>query len=97
MDLFVPFVILLAFFWLTIGIMIARYAQQTFKGKPWKSTIREDPSVYGGGTGHGMHTGRAFGGDQRAENGGRVFGAYEKQRQRPIGLGQFGPGSVKGL
>jgi hypothetical protein len=96
MDLFIPFVIALAFFWLSIGIMIARYAQQTYKVKPWNSTVREDPRVYSGGMGHGMHTGRTFGGEEGESAGGRVFGAYEK-RQKPIGLGQFGSGGLKGL
>ena len=97
MDLFIPFVFLLALFWLTIGLMIARYAQQTFKGKPWNSTMGEGPSVCGNGLGHGRSMGSAFGGEQGSGNGGRVFNAYERQKQAPVGFGQFGSGGVKGF
>jgi hypothetical protein len=97
MDLFIPFMFLLALFWLTIGLMIARYAQQTFKGKPWKSTTSEGPNVFGNGIGHERPMGRTFGGDLGDGQGGRVFKAYERQQQAPVGLGNFGSGGIKGM
>jgi hypothetical protein len=97
MDLFIPFMFLLALFWLTIGLMIARYAQQNFKGKPWTSTTSESPNVFGNGIGHERPMGRTFGGDLGEGQGGRVFNAYERQKQAPVGLGNFGSGGVKGM
>ncbi|KAJ4340318.1 hypothetical protein N0V87_002610 [Didymella glomerata] len=37
MGLFLPFVLALAVFWLVIGVYLAKFLAQKYKGKPWNS------------------------------------------------------------
>jgi uncharacterized membrane protein YgcG len=98
MGLFVPFALALAVFWLIIGIMLAKFLAQKYKGKPWNSrnidsqfiygsSLSNDRSgqMYGGGYGNG---GRIGGG------GGGMDGGYGREN---IGMGQFGQGRFKGM
>ncbi|KAJ8112530.1 hypothetical protein OPT61_g5113 [Boeremia exigua] len=47
MALFIPFMLGLAVFWLVIGVMLAKFFAQKFKGKPWGTRTVDSQFVYG--------------------------------------------------
>ncbi|KAJ4982648.1 hypothetical protein SVAN01_11860 [Stagonosporopsis vannaccii] len=94
MALFVPFALALAVFWLVIGIMLAKFFAQKYKGKPWKSRSVDSSFLYGSALQNDrssqVHSGGYGYGGQRANVGGG-FG------REGIQMGQFGAGRVKGM
>lgn len=80
-------IILLAAFWLVIGVMLAKWLRQAGHTKPFKG---RDIDIYGAGRGYGRET--QLQGSER-EFGGFVGGGGG----RDVRLGGFGEGRVKGL
>lgn len=94
MGLFIPFVLGLAVFWLIIGIMLAKFLAQKFKGKPWKSTTVDSQYIYGNALQNDRsntvhHGGYGYGGERVNVGGG--FGRQD------IAMGGYGRGRVKGM
>ena len=48
MSLFLPFALALAVFWLGIGVMLARFLAQKYRGRPWGKKTVGSEFVYGG-------------------------------------------------
>lgn len=93
MGLFIPFVLALALFWLLIGLMIAKFLAQKYKGKPWKSRTVDSQFIYGSALANDRSAGMQSGGYGRAE--GALGSGYGRV---PGGsFGQFGEGRFKGL
>lgn len=88
MALFIPFVLGLAIFWLIIGIMLAKFLAQKYKGKPWNKRTVDSAFIYGSAVGNNRSGG--LGGGYGREIGSGYGG-------RDVGMGQFGQGRFKGL
>jgi hypothetical protein len=84
---FILLILLLAIFWATIGIMLAKWLKQAGYTKPFKG---RDKDVYGAGTGYGREVG--FNGGM-----GRDFTGVGVGSGRVIELGGYGEGRIKGL
>jgi hypothetical protein len=83
--MFAVFAILLAVFWCTIGIMLAKWLKQAGHTKPFSGRERD---IYGGAAGVGRSV--ELGGDGRGVELGGGGGRY-------VGIGDYGEGRVKGL
>lgn len=79
-------IILVAAFWLVIGVMLAKWLKQAGHTKPFKG---RETDVYGGGRGYGRET--------QLQGSEREFSGFVGGGARNIGLGGFGEGRVKGL
>jgi hypothetical protein len=84
--MFAIFAILLALFWLTIGVMLAKWLKQAGHTKPFSGRERD---IYGGagGVGRSVELGGGSGRENLNLGGG---GRY-------VGIGEYGEGRVKGL
>jgi hypothetical protein len=94
MGFFIPFVLALAIFWLVIGIMLAKFLAQKYKGKPWKSRTVDSQYIYGNALQNDRsnqmhHGGYGYGGERT-----NIGGGYGRDN---IGMGQFGQGRMKGM
>ncbi|KAF3002953.1 hypothetical protein E8E13_004083 [Curvularia kusanoi] len=47
MGLFIPLMLAIAIFWLAIGVMLAKFLAQKYKGKPWKTNAVDEHYIYG--------------------------------------------------
>jgi hypothetical protein len=57
MSLFIPFILLLACFWLVIGVLIAKWLKQAGHAKPFKGKDWQERQLYGAGVGFGGSAG----------------------------------------
>lgn len=94
MGLFLPFIFALAVFWLVIGIYLAKFLAQKYKGKPWNSRNVDAQFIYGTALQNDQST--------RMHSGGYGVGAQPGGFDRGYGretisMGQFGQGRVKGM
>ena len=97
MSLFIPFALALAVFWLIIGVMIAKFLAQKYKGKPWNSRAVDSQYIYGSAINHdrsGHMYGAGYGMGGSIGPGGGLGGGYGREN---IGMGQLGRGRVKGV
>jgi hypothetical protein len=78
--------VLIAAFWLVIGVMLAKWLKQAGHTKPFKG---RETDIYGGGRGYGRET--------QLQGSEREFSGFGGGGGRDIGLGGFGEGRVKGL
>ncbi|KAJ4369586.1 hypothetical protein N0V83_005348 [Neocucurbitaria cava] len=62
MSLFLPFILIIAFAWAIVGILLARWLKQAGHARPWKGKEWEERELYGGGVGYGMEGRRVLGG-----------------------------------
>ncbi|XPS68070.1 hypothetical protein M3J09_000363 [Ascochyta lentis] len=90
MSLFLPFMLLLALFWLAIGIMLAKFLAQKYRGKPWSKRAVDAQYIYGSALDNDRSAGVHYGGGERVG----FAGGYGRGGG---GLGRFGEGRVKGL
>jgi hypothetical protein len=89
MVFFVPFIFLLAAFWVLIGVMLAKWLKQAGHNRPINGRQLNEREIYGGGVGFGRQVG--LGGSERDMEGmGRGKGGR-------VGMNGYGAGRVKGL
>lgn len=94
MALFLLFAIALALFWLVIGVYLAKFLAQKYKGKPWNTRTVDSQFLYGNALQHDQSTGVHSGGYGR----GGLQGALDRGYGREgIGMGQLGRGRFKGM
>ncbi|KAF9701714.1 hypothetical protein EKO04_000306 [Ascochyta lentis] len=65
MSLFLPFMLLLALFWLAIGIMLAKFLAQKYRGKPWSKRAVDAQYIYGSALDNDRSAGVHYGGGER--------------------------------
>lgn len=95
MPWFIPFILILALAWLVVGILIARWLKQAGHTKPFKGKQWTSRDIYGGGAGGGRTGYQGLGSAvEDGDYGGRWEGGMER---RPIVMGGYGRGGVKGL
>lgn len=94
MGLFIPFVFALAVFWLVIGVMLAKFLAQKYKGKPWSSKAVDSQYIYGNALQNDQSTRMHSGG---YGVGGQAGGFNRGYGRETVSMGQFGQGRMKGM
>jgi hypothetical protein len=94
MALFLPFMLALAVFWLVIGVYLAKFFAQKYKGKPWNSRNIDSQYIYGNALQNDRSTGMHSGGYGL---GGQPGGFNRGYGRDTISMGQFGQGRMKGM
>ncbi|KZM24560.1 uncharacterized protein EKO05_0008672 [Ascochyta rabiei] len=97
MSFFLPFVLALAVFWLLIGIMLAKFLAQKYKGRPWSARTVDTQYIYGSALANDRSAGGAYGNGYGYGRVGERAGFGAGYGREGAGLGRFGEGRVKGM
>jgi hypothetical protein len=87
---FIPFILLVAAAWAAVGVLLAKYLKQAGYNKPLKGRHLDARDIYGGGVGFGRQAGLEA-------SSSRDMTATTRGSGRPMQMGQYGDGRVKGL